>query len=109
MDWPSFKILLPADVLATLVFVLLVGSSRTNRYTASVTLLTGLAALLLLPRLPATFQEIVFLLGLVMLVAYLAKPYINQAKDPYIRNVRWLLTFVFTLSLALAADGWLYR
>ena len=107
MDWPSFKILLPAGVLVVLVFVMLASSNQIARYAALVALLTGLAALLLLPRLPTTFSEIVFLLGLVMLAAYLAKPYVYQAKDASARNIRWLLVLTATLLLALVVGGWL--
>jgi len=109
MDWLSLKILFPAGVLAALVFVMLIAYSRTARYAALAALLTGLAAMLLLPRLPTAFSEIVFLLGLVMLAAYLAKPYVYQAKDASARNIRWLLVLTATLLLALVVDGWLYR
>ena len=109
MDWPSLKILLPAVVLAALVFVISLhkGFAAIRAFLAA--LVVGLAAYWALGRLPAVLQEAIFLVGSATLVGLLARTYISRGKDHYARNIRWFLTLIMTIALILTIDGWLFR
>ncbi|WP_457637823.1 hypothetical protein [Oceanithermus sp.] len=107
MGWVSLKILTPASVLAGLVFVVFFCSGLAAPYAVAFSALTGLVAWLLLSWLPGTAREIVFATSMILALSYLAKPFIDRAKDPYTRNIRWLLALVAVLSFSLAIAAWL--
>ena len=109
MDWPSLKILLPAVVLAALVFVIFLRKGFAAIRAFLATLVVGLAAYWALGRLPVTLQEAVFLVGSAALTGLLARTYISHGKDHYARNIRWFLTLVMAIALILTIDGWLFR